>query len=134
MSQENVDAFNRGVDAINRRDVESLLAEADPQIEWHSAFLIALGGEQTVYRGHEGIREFTRDLYETLEGVPAEYSEIRDLGDRLVALGRIRARGKASGAEIEGPIGSVIEFKNGRVIRVRTFLDHEEALEAAGQS
>ena len=134
MSQENVDAFNRGVDAINRGDVEALLRVLDPEIEWHSAILIGMGGEEAVYRGHAGIRKFIRDLYETLTGVPAEYSEIRDLGDRLVAIGRIRARGTASGAGIESPIGSVVEFKNGKATRVRTFFDHDEALEAAGLS
>ena len=134
MSQENVDAFTRGVDAINRGDVEALLDVLDPEIEWHSAILIGLGGDEAVYRGHEGIRQFVGDLYETLAGVPAEYSEIRDLGDRLVALGRIRARGKVSGAEIESPIGSVVELKNGKAIRVWTFLDHNEALDAAGLS
>jgi ketosteroid isomerase-like protein len=134
MSQENVEAFNRAVDAINRRDVEALLEELDPDVEWYSAILMGMGGNETVYRRHEGIRDFVRDLYETFSEFPAEYSEIRDLGDRLVAIGRIRARGTASGAEIESPIGSVVEFKSGKGRRIRTFFDHQEALEAAGLS
>jgi ketosteroid isomerase-like protein len=132
MSQENVEAFKRAFDAVNRRDIEALMPELDPEVEWHTDFLMAMGGKGTVYRGHEGIREWLRDLYETLSEIQAEYSEIRDLGDRTVAIGRIRARGTASGAETESPIGSVVEFKNGKVIGVRTFLDPKEALEAAG--
>jgi hypothetical protein len=37
MSQENVEAFKRGSDAVNRRDVEALLADVDPAVEWHPA-------------------------------------------------------------------------------------------------
>jgi uncharacterized protein len=132
MSQENVETFKRAVDAINRRDLETLLPELDPEVEWHSAILMRLGGQRTVYRGHEGMREFFRDMFETLSEIQSEYSEIRDLGDRTVAIGRISPGGAASGAEIESPIGTVVEYKNGKAIRIRTFLDHKEALEAAG--
>jgi len=134
MSQENVEAFKRATEAINRRGVEALLKELDPEVEWHGAFLMALGGKGRVYRGHEGAREYLRDLYETLSEFQAEYSEIRDLGDRTVAIGQMRARGTASGAETESPIGSVVEFKNGKGLRIRTYFDPKEALEAAGLS
>ena len=54
MSQANVEAFKRAFDAINSRDAEALLAELDPEVEWHGAILMAMGGDRTVYRGHEG--------------------------------------------------------------------------------
>jgi ketosteroid isomerase-like protein len=60
--------------------------------------------------------------------------EIRDLGDRTVAIGHVRARGAASEAEIEAAHATVVEFKNGKGIRIRTYLDPKEALEAAGLS
>jgi ketosteroid isomerase-like protein len=132
MSQANVEAFKRGNDAYNRRDVEALLAELDPEVAWHSAILAPLEGEATVYRGHEGVRELIRELDEALAELQIEYSEVRDLGDRIVAIGHVRTRGKASGAEIESTIGTVTDFKNGKGIRVSTHLDLKEALEAAG--
>jgi hypothetical protein len=55
-----------------------------------------LGGEQTVFRGHDGVRQMLRDLNEAFGKIRIEISEIRDLGDRLVAIGRYRAVGKAS--------------------------------------
>ncbi len=48
MSQENVEAFKRGAEAYNRQDVDALLKELDPEVEWHSALLIPFGGEATV--------------------------------------------------------------------------------------
>src|SRR6185503_18571914 len=56
MSDENVAAFRRGIDASNRGDVEALLNELDPDIEWHSAMHALLGGEETVFRGHDRVR------------------------------------------------------------------------------
>jgi ketosteroid isomerase-like protein len=82
--------------------------------------------------GHEGVREFVRDLDSAFAELHIEVSEIRDLGDRLVAIGRLRARGKARGADTESHIGYLADFKNGKAIRIRTYLDPKETLEAAG--
>jgi uncharacterized protein len=132
MSQENVEAFKRGLEAGNRRDVETLMGVLDPEVAWHSALHALLGGEATVYRGHDGVREMVRDLYEAFDEIQIEISEVRDLGDRLVAIGHTRARGKASGADVESPIGFLTEFKNGKAISMRGYLDPKQALEAAG--
>jgi ketosteroid isomerase-like protein len=134
MSQENVEAVKRFLDAYNRQDVEAMLEELDPEVEYHPALPILLGGEATVYRGHEGVRRLFREIYDAFDEIHVEYSEFRDLGDRVVGIGRVRMRGKGSGAETEAPTGSVVEFKNGKGIRVRTYLDPKEALEAAGLS
>jgi uncharacterized protein len=132
MSQENVEVVKRGLEAYNRRDVEALLEELDPEVEWHPALEVLMGGEATVYRGHEGVRELLRDAGETLSEIHVEFSNIQDLGDQVVAIGSIRARGKSSGAETESPLGYVAELRNGKAIRIRTYLDPKEALEAAG--
>ena len=134
MSQENVEAFKRGLEAGNRGDVETLLEELDPEVEWHSALHALMGGEQTVFRGHDGVREMMRDLNDAFDEIHIEISEIRDLGDRLVAIGRIRTRGKASGAQTETPFALVTEIRNGKTIFLRGYLDHKQALETLGLS
>ena len=101
-------------------------------MEWHPGLPALLGGEATVYRGHGGARGLFRDLYEAFAELHLEFSEIRELDDRIVAIGRIRARGRESGAEIESPFAYLVRFKNGKAILIRTYLDPKEALEAAG--
>jgi ketosteroid isomerase-like protein len=128
MSQENVEAFKRFADANNRRDVKALLEELDADVEWHSAVLSSLGGEATVHRGHDGVREMLRDLYEAFSEFQVEFSDIRDRGDRIVAIGRWITRGEGSGVEVTPPLASVVDFKNGKAIRVRSYLDPEDAL------
>jgi hypothetical protein len=47
-------------------------------------------------------------------------------------LGRLEGRGKGSGALVDTPFGIVMDFCDGRVSRSRAFLDHSEAVRAAG--
>ena len=135
MSEENVETCLRSADAFNRRDVESYLDELDPKVELHLSLFAMLGGSSTVFRGHEGVREYMRDLDETFaEFQLVEISEIRDLGERVLAFGRLQGRGLESEVEVESPVAYVIELKDGRITRLEDFFDPAEALEAAGLS
>jgi ketosteroid isomerase-like protein len=134
VSEENVEAFRRLMAAYNRRDIDAFLAEYDPAVEARPLTLAMFGREASVYRGHEGLLQFIREVDEALTEVQAEVLEIRDLGERIVATGRIGARGRTSGAEIQTPVSWLAEFRDGRVVRIRDYLDLGEALEAAGAS
>ena len=114
----------------NRRDVEALLEVLDPEVEWHPALMGSLTGAATAYHGHQGVHRLFRDV--SLYELSAEVTEVRELGERVVAIGRLRMRGKESGAETASPMGFVADFKDGKAILVRTYLDATEALEAAG--
>lgn len=83
-------------------------------------------------RGHDGVRELLGEVYDALAEIPLDYSESRDLGDRIVGIGRIRKQGKRSGAVTEMAFGTVTDMKNGRAIRIWTYLDPQEVLEGAG--
>jgi ketosteroid isomerase-like protein len=132
MSQENVEAFKRAIEAYNRRDIDAFLEQIDAEVEWHGALQALLESEGTEYRGHEGVRQWVRDIDEALADIQLELPDIRDLGERIVAIGRLRARGKASGAETESPFGCVVEWRDGKATRLVSFLSQAKALEAAG--
>jgi ketosteroid isomerase-like protein len=93
---------------------------------------VMLGREPTVSRGHEGARDAFREWDDTFAEIRVEISEVRDLGERIVAIGQIRARGRESGATVESPGGWVLDCRNGKAVLLREYLDHTEALEAAG--
>jgi ketosteroid isomerase-like protein len=132
MSQENVEAFKRANDATNRGDVEALLEYVDPDVELVAFMEVLLGGEARVYTGHAGVREFFRDFSDHFDQLHWEYPDIRDLGDRVLAIGTFRARGRGSGAEVETPIGVLTDHENGIITRVWSTGDPGEVLEAAG--
>jgi ketosteroid isomerase-like protein len=134
MSTENVEAFRRGLEAGNRGDIDGLLAELHPEIEWHSAMHVLIGGEETVFRGHDGVRRMIGDLYETFAEVRFDISEYRDLGDGVLAIGRQHVRGQASGIESEAPIAFVTKVRDGKTIWLRAYRDREGLLEAGALS
>ncbi len=132
MTQEDIEAFRRGAEGYNRRDVQAVLEVVDLNVEWRDALQVMLGGRATTVRGHEGVRGLMREHFEAFADLETEFSEVRDLDNQLVATGVIRARGRESGVETESPFAAVVDFRKGKAIRVRTFLDPDEALQAAG--
>jgi hypothetical protein len=44
-----------------------------------------------------------RDIFASFDELHFQPSEIRDLGDQLLAIGFMHARGTASGVEIDSP-------------------------------
>jgi ketosteroid isomerase-like protein len=130
MSEPTVELARQVMDALSKRDLESLIDFADPEIEWHSFF--AELGEGGVYRGHDGTRRYMGDLNEAWEIVRADVDDGVAIGDVALLVGRIHYRGKGSGAETESPAGWMLKFRNGKLLRFRAFRDPQEALEAAG--
>jgi ketosteroid isomerase-like protein len=132
MSQENVEVVRRALEAYEGGDVEEMLAYIDSDSELHSA--IVGGAEGNVYRGHEGFRKWLADSWGSFEELRNEWSEFRDLGERVLCLGHVKARGRGSGMELDSPIGFVFTVRRGKVVRAEGFLSRAQALEAAGLS
>jgi ketosteroid isomerase-like protein len=131
MSQENVEIVRRVFDAFNRRDIPAFLEFLDPDVEWVPVLAVLEG---RVYRGHEDIRRWIKDLDTDWEFFEVYYEELRDLGDRVLVSGHWHARGRASGVEVENPGTYLYEIKGGKVVSMRTFTNRAEALGAAGLS
>ena len=134
MSHENVETFQRAADAYNAGDFDAVLEAFDPEVEWHAVFQVMLGGAATVCRGREEVRDYMRELAEAMVELGLTLDEFRDLGERLVVIGRFGGRGRASGAEIDAPISFLADFKEGRIFRMTDYLDPNKALEVAGLS
>jgi len=131
MSQENVEAVRRSLDGWNRGDFDAWLESVHPEIEWVSEVVTRLEGAAAVFRGRAAMREYWDDWHSVWD-VTIDVSEIRDLGDTVVALAQVRTRGEASGIDIERPVAYVFEFDDGLARKARAYLDPQKALEAVG--
>jgi ketosteroid isomerase-like protein len=130
MSQENVDRFLKGTEAFNRGDVERWLATYHPDAVLEPQ-VSALEGD---YSGHDGLRRFFADAADTLERFEADYPDVRDLGDRVLALGTFRAIWKGSGMENNVPLAVVATFRDGLCTHFKDYGERGQALEAVGLS
>ena len=131
MSESRVEVVKRLMDAVNLRDIDALAEVTTSDLEWFPVFAARVEGD--AYRGREGIEKFLGEVDETWAEFLPSPEEYRDLGDRVLALGRLRARGRASGVPVDSPWAGVFDFRGGEVSRIRTFLDHNEALRASGR-
>ena len=128
MSQENVEIAKRSVDAFNRRDVDALLSLATPDCVMTSQLLDASAD----FQGREGLESFFAMLSESWEEFRSVIEDYRDLGDQVLLLGRNTARGKGSGVTVDAPTAAIVDFRDGKVARIRLYLDQSEAARAAG--
>jgi ketosteroid isomerase-like protein len=109
MSQENVEQVHRIAAAINRHDIDALLALLDPDVEFIEQLGEVDGGGS--YRGHDGIREWWGNLFGVWPDFKSEVDEVRDLGDVTVARVRVRGQGIASGVATGQTSWAVTEWR-----------------------
>ncbi len=131
MSQENVELAKRLVDAFNEKDLEAFAALTTPDFEWTTS-MTAVEGE--VFWGREGIETYFERMREAWEEFLSIGSEYRDLGERVLFIGRVQGQGRGSGVPVDAALGILFDFRGGKISRSRSYLDHGEALRAAGLS
>jgi ketosteroid isomerase-like protein len=129
VSRENLEAAERIYAARHRGDLEALLAELHPDVEWRT-HLTALGGGSV--RGHSGVRDYLASLSEEWEDFRQELEQLFDAGDEVVAFLNTYGRGRASGVEVQPRVAHVLRFRDGKCVESTTYLDRMEALRAAG--
>jgi ketosteroid isomerase-like protein len=128
MSQENIDAFRRGTEAISRGETVDIPALVHPE----AVFEPLRSGTEGAFIGHDGMRRFIEDTEEMFEIFEINYTDLRDLGDRVLAIGTIRMRSRGSGIEADVPSAAVVEYRDGLLWRYKDYGDVRAALSAAG--
>jgi ketosteroid isomerase-like protein len=131
MARENVERYRRSIDAWNRGALYEWLEDITP--EWEHVTAGVFPGTDRIYRGREGALK----LWDTMsgpwdnQGFHFEIERIEDLGETVLALSTIRARGQTSGAEVELKWAHVVTYRGGDQ-RTRNYASWAEALEAVG--
>jgi ketosteroid isomerase-like protein len=122
----------RSYEAFNRGDLEEALSVFDPEIVWHTYLVPGPGGG--TYHGHEGVRELWADARNIFGDFRNEPERLIAAEDRLVVLVRVCGWGKESGVEVEAKIAHIHTFRGGRIVRVDSYEDREEALRELGET
>jgi ketosteroid isomerase-like protein len=126
--REQVEFLRRGYEALQRGDLEVFKALArerlDPNFEFHLVW------DGRILRGYEGTLEWLEDTRDTWEEYQQEVEEIVDLGEDVVVVLRISARGSGSGVPVAQELAVVWTFDGDRAVRARSFRSAAEALES----
>jgi ketosteroid isomerase-like protein len=94
--------------------------------------LPAVYPDSRVFRGPDGLKRWTVRTKEVWGEWRFELQRFIDLGERVVVLVHLVARGGKSGVRLERDTAHVWTLANGRVTRCEVFLDPSEALKELG--
>jgi ketosteroid isomerase-like protein len=129
MSPGNVAAAKRIYESRNRGDIEGVLAECDPDVEWRPH--LATLSKQRI-RGHDAVRDYLASLKEEWDSFRHEPEEFFDAGNQVVVYTRAYARGRGSGIDVDTPVAHVFTFKRGKCSEFESYHDRAQALRVAG--
>jgi ketosteroid isomerase-like protein len=134
MSQENVDLVRRGCyEAFTESGVFNY-EFLDPEIEWRGPREFPDLAE--THYGHDGVRRYMEKLFEALEDYRMVPEEFIDAGaDQVLVFSREGGRGRGSGAQVlTQPTAHLWTIRHGKAIRMQSYWERAEALEALGLS
>jgi ketosteroid isomerase-like protein len=113
--------------AFAARDLEAVMALADPEIE-----LTAVTGEHAgrtdPYRGYDGMRQYFRDVASVWEELRLTPREFRAAGDVILVTGKVSARSRSR--TVTGSTGWIWRVRDGKVTYVRVYASAADAVAA----
>ena len=129
MSQANVEIIRRGFEQFTATGEPpwALVAEDFELHDHHSP-------DQGVYVGHAGYGQWLKDWDAAWEKWTLVLERLVDAGDSVVAIYRLRVKGKGSGVELDLPEAQVWELRGGKAVRLDVYGSPAEALQAVGLS
>lgn len=121
-----VELVRRGIEAVNRGDVDTVFDLLDDDVELYSD---ASTGTPGSYRGKHGYLEWSRQWLEAWDEFHTEVREIELVGDDGVLV-TVDQTGRGQGSGIEVGVAGVVYFfriRDGRATHVALYMDRAAA-------
>lgn len=128
MAGPNAQIVRDALDAWRERDFARLEDLIHPRAELRP---LRAQLERTEYVGAQGARQVAQDLERDWEDLEIDVDEIHEEGQTVAVLGRLTARGRASGASIDMRIGWHWIVRDGQITYGAAHSEPEEALQQA---
>jgi ketosteroid isomerase-like protein len=117
------------VDALNRGDLDGMLASMHADFEWTP---LESSPVARVYHGHDQVRHYVEDWLATFESLRLELQDPVEVRDRVVAVVHGHGRGRASGLQLDSRFCQVWTVRDGTAVAMEEYATREQALTALG--
>jgi uncharacterized protein len=122
MSESNNVATIRGIyEAFGRGDIEHILDQLDPEVQWHAPDTVPFS--HGLHQGPNEVAQFFMGIAEHVSEPSVETHEFLGVEDRVIVLVTFRGRGSRSGVPFEMPEAHVWKLSAGRVVEERSYAD-----------
>jgi ketosteroid isomerase-like protein len=126
--QARVELVRDIIDALNRGDVDAMLARMHPDFEWTP---LEESPVARVYRGHEQVRRYVEDWLGTFESLRISLEEATEVSGRVVAVVSGHGRGRASGLALDSRFCQVWTVRADQAVAMEEHATREQAHAAA---
>jgi uncharacterized protein len=128
VTASNLDVVRTMLRAFSNQEYEAALEAFDPDVEGDFTHM----PEGQSVTGPDGIRREVARWELTWDGLRTDVEDLVEAGDKVLLMVRQTGTGKQSGIELDMRYAQVFELRDGRIVRMKTFLDPTEARTAAG--
>jgi ketosteroid isomerase-like protein len=112
-------------------EIDAFLELLDPDVDLELPSAIRRGVVSV--RGRDEARQYLEEITDEYLELQLEPREFRSLSNgRLLVVGRWRGQLRGGTTPFGTPLAVIIELRDGKVARLRGFMDIQQALEAAG--
>src|SRR4051794_4180990 len=125
MSQENVEIVRQALEAFEP-SLDRVARFWHPDIDWRA--IEGAPDDIGVFAGHEAMRRYYEQWYETFEEIRVEPEELIDGADQVVAAVHVTAIMKGSDASIDMRLGIVFTLRDGLIVHGREYATFDAAL------
>jgi ketosteroid isomerase-like protein len=131
VSPTSSDVVRKQFRALEEGGVDAAAEFWDPEIEWRA--VEGAADDVGVIRGHDRLRRYYQDWFDTLDDLRADIEEILfERGERVALVVHNAGRGRASGVTTEGRYYVACTVTDGLIVAGREYSTRQEALEAVG--
>lgn len=128
MQEANVEVVRRWISGLAQGELSPEICDEEILIRnWDEAPI------RGPYHGHAGVRQWWADFVEAFEDVRIELKEAIGVDDeRVVTSQHIVGRFRLTGIDVDGPFGSVVTVRDGKIASVIGYASPGRAKKAAG--
>lgn len=122
-----MELLRRGYEDFRVRGADAVIKHLDPAVELTP--IEEAPGSQS-YHGHAGFRQYVESIADAFGEFGWDAGEMLDLGEEVLVETLFHAHGRSSGIPVQATVYFVWSFRDGKVVRVRGYMERADALAA----
>jgi ketosteroid isomerase-like protein len=112
------------IDAYNARDLERLIGQFHPGVEWHTTPGFLWPGP---YRGRDAVRGLFEHWWQGWDTGHADATELESEDDRVMVSADVHGRSAGDGLDVHVPLNWVLHVSDGLIHLVVSYESADEA-------